>query len=101
LASETPKVESSIILLKGRSCKGTSFVIPAALHDSSKAQVHTGLEQEVEFMCFSRLISLDPGQHDGEGSYQGFADRNSTYFVVDQLTGGDEEDSHSDGDVPD
>ncbi len=52
-------------------------------------------------MCFDRLISLDPGQHDGEGSYQGFSDRNTTYFVVDQLTGGDEEDSHSDGDVPD
>ena len=52
-------------------------------------------------MCFGRLISLDPGQHDGEGSYQGFADRNSTYFVVDQLTGGDEEDNDSDGGVPD
>jgi hypothetical protein len=46
-------------------------------------------------MCFSRLISLDPSRHDGEGTYQGFSDRNSTYFVVDQLTGEDKEEGDS------
>jgi hypothetical protein len=37
-------------------------------------------------MCFGRMISLDPGRHDGEGGYQGFSDRNATYFAVDDLT---------------
>ena len=52
-------------------------------------------------MCFSRLISLDPGRHDGEGTYQGFSDRNTTYFVVDQLTGEEKEDGDSDDDSDD
>jgi hypothetical protein len=35
-------------------------------------------------MCFGRLFSLDPGRHDGEGTYQGFSERNTTYFTVDE-----------------
>ena len=77
------------------------MIVPLPLHDSSKAQVHNGSDQEVEPMCFSRLISLDPGRHDGEGTYQGFSDRNTTYFVVDQLTGEEKEDGDSDDDSDD
>lgn len=43
---------------------------------------------EVTDMCFGRMISLDPGRHDGEGGYQGFSDRNAAYFVVEDLTRG-------------
>lgn len=48
-------------------------------------------------MCFGRPISLDPGRHDGEGSYQEFSDRNASYFVIDQLTGGDDDDGDAEG----
>jgi hypothetical protein len=50
-------------------------------------------------MCFGRLFSLDPGRHDGEGTYQGFSERNATYFTVDEtmrhVDGGDDADGDS------
>ena len=54
-------------------------------------------------MCFGRLFSLDPGRHDGEGTYQGPAERNTTYFAVDEMMqgvgGGDDSDPDSDTDA--
>jgi hypothetical protein len=58
---------------------------------------------EVNDMCFGRLFSLDPGRHDGEGTYQGPAERNTTYFAVDEMMqgvgGGDDSNPDSDSDV--
>jgi hypothetical protein len=54
-------------------------------------------------MCFGRLFSLDPSRHDGEGTYQGFSERNTTYQAVDEMmqgVGGDDDpDASVDTDV--